>query len=202
MRALPEYLLTTETPATKWAVTLDEAKQHCRVDSDDTEDDAVLTRLIKAATDMVEQQAGKALLEQTWNLLIAAPDGAGHLHLPLTPVISVDDISYFDRDNVSQSATVGDFQLYKDEDHAWLEPKQGNVWPATYARHDAITVQFKAGFGANETDVPENLRQAVLLTVGHWFENREAIVVGTIAAEMPLTAQHLIDLSRKGWFGG
>lgn len=57
-------------------------------------------------------------------------------------------------------------------------------------------VTYDAGFTAgtgDEWEAPEDIKQAVLLLVGHWFENREAVVVGTITAEVKLGVDALID---------
>ena len=44
-------------------------------------------------------------------------------------------------------------------------------------------------------DVPPAARAAILLTVGHLFENREAVAPGTLA-EVPMGARHLLDTIR------
>jgi uncharacterized phage protein (predicted DNA packaging) len=38
----------------------------------------------------------------------------------------------------------------------------------------------------------KDVRQAVLLLVGHWYANREAVVIGTITAEVPLAVDRLL----------
>lgn len=46
----------------------------------------------------------------------------------------------------------------------------------------------------DEWNAPEDIKQAVLIAVGHWFENREAVVVGaTSTGELPLAFSYLID---------
>jgi hypothetical protein len=37
------------------------------------------------------------------------------------------------------------------------------------------------------------MRQAVLMLVAHWYENREAIVVGTISSEVSLGVNQLLS---------
>lgn len=38
----------------------------------------------------------------------------------------------------------------------------------------------------------DDLTTAMLLLIGHWFENREAVVIGTIVAELPMAVEALI----------
>lgn len=37
-----------------------------------------------------------------------------------------------------------------------------------------------------------DVQQAILLLVGHWYANREAVAVGTIATTMPLAVERLL----------
>lgn len=43
-----------------------------------------------------------------------------------------------------------------------------------------------------EMGLTRDVEQAVLLLVGHWYANREAVVVGTIATTMPLAVERLL----------
>lgn len=38
----------------------------------------------------------------------------------------------------------------------------------------------------------KDVQQAVLLLVGHWYANREAVVIGTITSEVPLAVDRLL----------
>jgi uncharacterized phage protein (predicted DNA packaging) len=53
---------------------------------------------------------------------------------------------------------------------------------------------------ADMTLVPADLRQAVLMLVGHWYENREATLVGVSADEVPFGVQAIIDQHRAWAF--
>ncbi|WP_442109163.1 head-tail connector protein [Pseudomonas sp. NUPR-001] len=43
-----------------------------------------------------------------------------------------------------------------------------------------------------EMGLTSDVEQAVLLLVGHWYANREAVAVGTIATAMPLAVERLL----------
>ncbi|RRW54815.1 phage gp6-like head-tail connector protein [Pseudomonas fulva] len=49
-------------------------------------------------------------------------------------------------------------------------------------------------------DFPASFKAALLLLIGHSYANREAIVTGTIAVELPLAVESLLWSSRD-WYG-
>ena len=67
----------------------------------------------------------------------------------------------------------------------------GTLYPAS-----AIRVRFTAGYGDAPAAVPYNLRMAVLLLAGHYYEHREATQDGRPAAPIPFGVQSLIWLDR------
>jgi hypothetical protein len=40
------------------------------------------------------------------------------------------------------------------------------------------------------------LKQAVKMLVGHWYENREPAVIGTIVTQLPFAVQSIINLNK------
>jgi hypothetical protein len=40
--------------------------------------------------------------------------------------------------------------------------------------------------------VPANIRQGLLLLIGHFYEHREEVITGTIVARVPIAAEALI----------
>lgn len=193
MTSLPEYLISrTSAPATH-PVTLGEAKLQCRIDH--STDDILITRLIETASEVVQEMTGKALITQSWALKIRTP--GTYVSLPVFPAISLTSVEYIDPDGADQTATLGNFSLYGDEDSAWVEPIEGAVWPTTADRLDALTLTFVAGFGT-ASNVPSNLKHAILMTISHWYEQRETVADSGLS-ELPYAATHLIGLSKKGW---
>ena len=47
------------------------------------------------------------------------------------------------------------------------------------------------------SDFPASFKAALLLLLGHSYNSREAVVVGTIAAELPLAVDSLLWSSRN-----
>jgi uncharacterized phiE125 gp8 family phage protein len=67
-------------------------------------------------------------------------------------------------------------------------------WPSATLRDvNGVNVRFVAGFGSAGTTVPQPIRQAILMLVGHYYENREAILAtGAMPKEVPLGVDSLL----------
>lgn len=50
--------------------------------------------------------------------------------------------------------------------------------------------------------VPADLKQAVLLLAAHWYENREASLVGVTAQELPFGVWEIVNEHREYSFDG
>jgi uncharacterized phiE125 gp8 family phage protein len=184
------------------AITRTEAKSHLRVDH--TDDDTLIDRLIKAARQAVEgpDGAGVVLMASQWTLKL------DHLHgsiwIPTGPVLSIDSIVYVDDGGASQTLPGSDYQWRKGRYEARIAPAYNLSWPTVRRQYDAVTVTFTAGFdGTGDSPpsvdlVPEGLRQAMLLLIGHWYANRETVVIGQIPATLQFAFDHLVNAHRVG----
>ena len=170
-------------------VSLADAKAHLRVT--DTVENDLITALIAAACAAVGDEAGRVLASETWE--VADTGFSGLVKLPKSPVLALVSVQYY-LDDVLTTATLSDFRLYQDADYTLLGPIDGVSWPNGQTRPDGTVIRFTAGYST----LPTTLRHAVLLTVGHWFANREA-VSETGMTELPMGANHLIGLERLGW---
>ncbi len=191
------YMLTKVAGNVELPVSVENCKLDLKIQHN--ADDTLLEDYIAAAAALVGGKSGivgKVLTAESWDLKLSSASGC--VVLPLSPVQSIVSINYFDVDNQAQTLDVANFYLYGDEDSALIEPKTGVVWPAVYARRDAITIRFVAGFGT-AADIPKNITRAIRLIVAHWYENRTAVLVGVTAQELPMAVESLLGISRKGW---
>jgi uncharacterized phiE125 gp8 family phage protein len=174
-------------------VTLEEAKLHLRVDSDCTGEDVLITSLITAARQMVENYTGLALINQTWEMLVDEfPDD--DMALRPAPLSSITSITYTDINGATQTAsptTVYTADTYSLPGAAVL--RYGQTWPTVRDIKNAITVTYVAGFGTAASSVPGPIKAAILLLIGHLFEHRESVVIGTISSELPQGVEYLLN---------
>lgn len=153
-------------------VSLETAKTHLRIDG--TEDDLLITSLITAARIFIETSIAKIMVSQNWSCFRDAWPSSGTLHLPLSPLLSVDEI----RLHSDGSFTVLDSTDYA-VDFISRDPRirlLSGPPPADTTRPlNRIEVQFTAGFGAEAANVPDDLVQAVLMLTTHWYEQRAPV---------------------------
>lgn len=179
-------------------VTLSEVKAHLRVDGSD--EDALIGMITKAAVEHFDGLGilGRAMITQTWAQSFQYTQKWERLKM--TPFQSLVSVEYYDAGNQLQTANLADFETRLDGDHVIIGPKVNAAWPSIYSRPDAVKVTYVAGYGDAASDVPNSVRQAILLTVGHWFKNREAVTEGRFY-DLPMAVSDLIGVERVGWYG-
>lgn len=173
-------LVLTSAPGSE-PLEIADAKLHCRVD--DSADDALLTALIVAARRLAEAQTGRALITQTWKQTFDEfPLAAIALERP--PLQSVTSVKYVDTAGVLQTLANTAYSVHTSAQRGLVAPVPGSTWPATQDRLEAVEIVFVAGYG-NAATVPQEIKQWMLLQIGHWYAHREAITVGDAGSELP-----------------
>lgn len=161
-------------PPTAEPLTLPEVKENLRVVFND--EDADITRMIRAARQMAEERLNRALMPQV--LAFGADGFCGALKVPRPPLVEIDSITYIDSDGTPQE--LADYLVDGFADPPLISAAPGTSWPSTRAQSGAVVVQYQAGY-ADAASVPEPIRQWMLLTIGAMYANREAFVNGSIS---------------------
>lgn len=186
--------LSVVTPPASLPVSLDAARRNSRIDT--TDDDTRLTELIRAATAYIEKHTDTGLITQTlsWKM-DKFPACSKWLYLPSWPVQSIVSVSYTDSNNAAQTISPSTIALRNPtEGRARIARQNWEAWPAVKDTPDCVDIRFTVGFGSTEASVPDAYKQAILLLVGHWYENREAI--GNVGNEIAFAVQALIETLR------
>jgi uncharacterized phiE125 gp8 family phage protein len=153
-------------------VSLAEAKAFLRLDSD-AEDGLVLS-LIAAARLHLEATTGRALVSQTWRLVLDRWPVDGAVKVPVSPVIEVTALRVFDVQDDEHELTLEGLQT---EPARVLLPAA--ELPVLRERL-AVEIDYEAGYG-DAADVPDDLKRALLALVAHWFEQRDVAVADAVA---------------------
>lgn len=160
------YSVNLITPPASEPVTLEEFKVHARVTQ--AEEDALIESYIAAATRHTEEIIGRALITQTWELIL--DQFQTEIVVPKPPLQSVVSVTYYDAANQQQTLDSAIYQVDTESTPGRIVTVYGQQWPVTYDRLSAVKVRFIAGY----TSVPEPIKQAILLLTGSFYENREA----------------------------
>lgn len=178
------------TDATVEPFTLAEAKLHLKVETAITEDDSLITALIKAVRLACEGQCRRTLLQTTWEL--AQDKFSTALMLEHPRIIGVDSIKYIDANGVEQTLDPQDYLVDKDSEPGWVVPAYDKRWPDTRCQLNAVRVRYRAGYGTEASAVPEDLKVWMKLHLAHYYKNREASISGTTVTPLPF-ASGLLD---------
>jgi uncharacterized phiE125 gp8 family phage protein len=158
------------TPPASEPVTLEEARAQVRLTGGAEE--PLVGRLVAAARAHVERTTRRALMTQGWRLYLDGWPPGRVVRLPVAPVASVETVTVYDGDGVPVALDPQTYRLDGAAEPPRLKVAAGA--PAGISGFNGIEIDFTAGYGAAPANVPQPLRQAVLMLVAHWFEHREA----------------------------
>lgn len=211
------------TPPAVEPVSLDQAKKHLRVDFPD--DDLLITALITAAREMCEQKMHRAIYEQTYALSLdqfnygdwrstipterrnplrfSALWESMALRLPMPRLVSVTSITYLDTSGTLQTLDPSTYNVDASSQPARIVPAINLTWPTTdYYIPGSVKVTYVSGSygdGLNVNTCPQSISWAILLLVGHFYENREATTSLSLK-NLPIGVDALLNPYRfYGW---
>jgi len=180
-------------------ITIEEVKAQLRVEHDD--DDTILTRLIDVAVAYTDVRGalGQAMITQKWAQWINA-NPPQNVSLILGPVQDVTAIKYYDTDGVLQTDDINNYQVFGTDFATVISPKDSFTWPVSQQRSDAIKIEYDIGYGDEITSVPQTIRHALMLLIGHWYDNREQTGVDELS-NIPFGYEEMLNLHRNCWSG-
>lgn len=185
---------TVITPATLKALTVQEVKDYLRVDSD--AEDTLLGVLIDAATEMAESYLGRFLLttviEEFYDFFPVYSTGVDPfrgdrniIFLSRGPVQSVAHVKYIDGNGDEQTVTASDYRSDLISEPARIMPEHG--WYGTKDTVNAVIIRYTCGY-TQASDVPANIKMAMLLMIGEMYEKRMDSV-----HRLPTASEYLLN---------
>lgn len=191
-------LVRTVDPATE-PVSLTEAKDHLRVEFAD--DDTLISSLIGTARMYCERWHHRAYITQSFKLTLDCFPSKRSIVLLRPPIQSVSSITYYDQNGVQQTLDSSKYSVdtVSEPGRVCLAPGESD-WPSTQAdrKGDTVEITFVAGYGDPE-DVPQDIRTAVLMMLGHLYENREASSV-VLLSKVPFSVDAILSHHRWGCY--
>lgn len=170
-------------------LTLAEVKNHLKIDSDTT-DDTLVTALIVAAREQAEKATRRQLMPATWELqmdgfppyenlgqYVASINGTlceywREIRLSNSPVQSITSIIYDDSNGNPVTWDAANYITDVVSEPARITLAPSSAWPIPVFRANSVRIRYVAGY-ANAAAVPQGIKQAMLLMIGSWYDNRD-----------------------------
>jgi len=197
--------LTRQTPPAVEPVTVAEAKAHLRVDTSD--DDTYIGTLITAAREWCEQYLDRTLVHTQWVMRFDRfpPSGEEPVELPRPPMVTSGtatavSLTFTSEAGATSTYSTSQYRVDRNATPGAIKPTYGSTWTPHREDDNSISVTWWAGYGAAGFSVPATIRHAMLMLVGHWYENRSSVLVGSISKEMEFAVISLLDSQRWGTY--
>lgn len=173
-------------------LTLVEAKRWLRVDHAD--DDGLIASLIKAARERIESRTGRAVMAQTWRIVLDQWPPEARVTLPVLPVISVIAVRLLDAAGMPSVLAPALYALDPGAEPPLLTVKSP---PSPGRSRNGIEIDVVAGYGSAPADCPEPLRQAMRLLVVTAYEARGPERAGESRPDVVAEVERLIAPYRQ-----
>jgi uncharacterized phiE125 gp8 family phage protein len=193
-------MLRTITPPSSDPVSLAELKAHLRVDFVD--DDALISSLSTVATIHAQNKTQRRFVKQTLELVLQSW-ADGRIRIPVAPVLldGIVSIKYVDFSGVTQTLDPTAYVVKTDGYTVSIIATYGTIWPIVFPfSPEPIVIRFTAG----ETDpanVAPNIKHAIKMMVGHFYENRNSVVVAESSRANAIAVPQAVDdlLLAEAW---
>jgi uncharacterized phiE125 gp8 family phage protein len=138
-----------------------EIQPYLRINEGDSVEEAVVMRLKNAVVEAIAKQTGRVFGHRQYEIhydKYSRVQSDGWRHIPHAPVTSIDSVE------VNGTALT------------YERKTENGITKLTFSASSADDVVVKYTVG----DEPDDLRQAVFLWVGNWYEHRESTIVASI----------------------
>jgi uncharacterized phiE125 gp8 family phage protein len=192
--------LRRATPPAAEPLTLDELKNHLRVDFDD--DDALIASLGVAARSKCEDHIARSFITTGWVLTLDRfplpqinsatgqaslgwsqlnwsperiyPSTSEPIRIPRADLVAVSSLTYVDPNGTTQTLDPSQYQVQAGAP-GMVYPARGLTWPASSVQSASVQVSFTAGYGTDPSAVPDTVKAVIKLLTALMYERREEI---------------------------
>jgi uncharacterized phiE125 gp8 family phage protein len=142
----------------------------------------MLSQFIRSAVSQLEPPygwIGRTLITTIFEARLATFDGS--IKLPYPPLQSVTSVKYVDDDGGTQTISTSVYEAVVTTEPGYIALKDGQSWPTNLAATEyPVTITYVAGYGDEPEDVPEPVRQYILLAVAESYNRRELSEMGIV----------------------
>lgn len=163
------YTYTVIVAPVNSPISLATAKAYLKIDTAD--DDALIQSLIDSATLFAEKFMKKDLITRTWKTF-RDDFRFSEIILRRSPLQTVERFEYLVI-GVLTPVSASIFYNTLETDYSRIALENGEQWPQDGdIRLQSIEIDFNSGFGDDETDIPQDIKNALLAHIAALYENR------------------------------
>jgi uncharacterized phiE125 gp8 family phage protein len=171
-----------------------EIKQHLRIDQTYIDEDSLILNYIKAARQWCEGFNGRVFVNQTWEYL-SDKLPIMPLSFPVVPLSEITSITLKDKNDVVTVIEPVNYIIDTDSEPGRIGFKEGISWPNIDLHpFNGVRIEATCGYGTADK-TPEIKKQAIMLLVGHLYENREETVEKALQ-KIPFGVTALLGMDR------
>jgi uncharacterized phiE125 gp8 family phage protein len=166
------------------------------VRADHREEDALIGAYLASAIEHAEAFTRRPLLPGTYEAEATMPGTRAAVPLPCPPGAAaiVERVEYEDASGAVIELAPEAYEV-RAGDEPELRPAPGSYWPLE-AWGRSVRVRYAVEYSDGQVPA-DSVRVAVLLLAGHWYANRESVIVGTISSEAPHGVEMLLWPHRR-----
>lgn len=171
---------------------LAEIKSHLGIEYHERDDE--IEAIIHTAVSKIDDDTGRAWIDQTWDYVLPKFPLNGEIRIPIAPLQSITSVKYYDIAGTLQTLSTDNYYVTAPSvtDQGWIQAVNFIFPIAQIYRPDAVTVRFVAG---NTQEIEPTYIHLVKLWCGALWANKEGQQPKDMMAIQNLTWQ----LTQKGY---
>ena len=197
--------VTVDTAETADVVSVTEIKRQLRIATSDSTFDTMLGVVRDASISISKEYLNRSLVNRTLKLSLdtipyqedVIPDKEGisvgpyitkrkrSVYLPFSPLGSVSSVITYDDSDTATTMSSSKYYVDTASEIGRVVLRTGETWPDMLRVANALEVTYVAGYGAAASDVPDSIRQGILILAAHLFENPDLVIRGDSVSQVP-----------------
>jgi uncharacterized phiE125 gp8 family phage protein len=198
--------LVTASSSGSVSILLEDIKDHLRIPIGETNEDTLLEGLRDVAQEYVENYTNRKLLTQKWSVYFDDWPNKDSFEIPYPPLQYLGSssgpstaLAYTNSTQNTVRWSSSNFAADSiSEPGRLVRDYEVTAWPTTATLHNnnPIAITFICGY-TTTSNIPQSIKQAMLLIIGHLYEQREETIVGQPITRVPLAANSLLASYRN-----